>query len=79
MVNGEALTSASSYIVQRGDTLRLGASTRSYKVDWVPVKALEQTIEASVTVLERSAPNGSNASFCHKLGNIQVTGCFVLS
>ncbi|KAG0617663.1 hypothetical protein M758_4G006100 [Ceratodon purpureus] len=71
MVNGEALAPAKPHIMQQGDTLQMGASTRSYKVDWVPVIAIEQVSEASVPVLERSSPNGSKASSRCKLGNTQ--------
>lgn len=71
-MNGEALTPASPYIAKQNDTVQMGASTRSYKVDWVPVTALAQASEAAASVLERSSPNGSKASFRCKLGNIQV-------
>jgi hypothetical protein len=78
MVNGEALTPASPYTVLQGDTVQMGASTRSYKVDWVTITAIEQVSEASVSVLERSSPDGSKASFRYELGNVQVIGCFTL-
>lgn len=68
-VNGEAVTSGSSVVVKQDDTVQMGASTRSYRVDWV------QSSEAGASVLERSSPNGSKASFRYKLGNIQVHPC----
>jgi len=72
-VNGEALPAASSCTVKQDDTVQMGASTRSYKVDWVSVSAMDQQAsEVSASVLERSLPNGSKASFRYKLGNIQV-------
>lgn len=67
-MNGEVLTPGSPFTVKQDDTVQMGASTRSYKVDWV----LEPASEAAASVLERSSPNGSKASFRYRLGHIQV-------
>lgn len=72
LVNGEALTPGSPYPVKQGDIFQMGASTRSYKVDWVPSMGLDQQAsEAAASVLERSSPNGSKTSFRYKLGDVQ--------
>ena len=80
-VNGEPVKALGPCVVKQDDILQMGASTRLYKVDWLPPSVTEQysgetvvspvecTQSNSEKILELSSPNGSKASVRYKFNH----------
>lgn len=80
-MNGEPVNALGHCVVKQDDILQMGASTRFYKVDWLPLSVTEQhsgdTAVSSVEcrqsntdkILERSSPNGSKTTFLYKFNH----------